>query len=674
MSSSMKNQPSGSQLKRLIALAIALFFCFSLLVVQFYTIQIIEADKWRDKAQKQHYFLVTEPFMRGIFYSSTAVRKGHPEKLQPLVADVQKYHLHIDPLSMPPEMRSPIAGRLLSILGIDAKNRMEFLSHFVKNSRNRRVAKWLDPEVRALILKWWQPFARQNKIPSNALFFLADYQRSYPFGKFLGQVLHTIQDNKDALTKQGLPTGGLELHFNELLKGKEGKRRLMRSPRRYFETGEVIEAPAHGADIYLTIDHCLQSICEEEIEKGVVSANAKGGWAVMMNPCNGDILALAQYPFFSPADYRRYFNDKTLIEHTHVKAITDANEPASVTKAFTVAIALMANEELKKKGEPPLFNPEEMMAVSDGRFPGRNRPIKDTRLHRYLNMDMAIQKSSNIYVARLIERVIQRLGNEWYRKKLIDVFGLGLKTGIELPAESPGVLPKPGRKYVNGKLEWSVPTPFSLAMGYNLLANTLQITRAFCIFANGGRLIKPALIRKIVRNGPDGSEECFVDHTAKDWQSDAPQVLPGHIVDRVVKSMKYVTKPGGGAARADVAGYTELGKTGTAKKIVNGEYSNASYCASFVGFTPVKNPAFVLMIVIDEPDTALRPGVGHTYYGSVSASPVFKLIAQRALEYLGIPQDDPCGFPSSDPRCDPKKADWAGEALLLKEKYEKWNN
>ena len=173
---------------------------------------------------------------------------------------------------------------------------------------------WLDEETHRSVLQWWQGFAREHKIPRNALFFVKDYQRSYPYGKLLGQVLHTIQNQKDEKTDQALPTGGLELYFNSYLQGKNGKRRLMRSPRNSLETGEVIAYPEHGADIYLTINPYLQAIAEEEIERGVKKSKGKAGWAAMMDPRTGEILALAQYPSFTPPDYQNYFNDPHLIE------------------------------------------------------------------------------------------------------------------------------------------------------------------------------------------------------------------------------------------------------------------------------------------------------------------------------------------------------------------------
>lgn len=658
--------------KHLIVLAIFLLFLFSILIAQFYRIQIIENDKWTTEAKKQHFFIVKEPFLRGKFISNTSIKKGHPEIPQSFVVDVEKFHLYVDPQSIPKKNRSPISQELGQILNLSINEKITLKEQFYKKSRSRKLALWLDQETRNAILEWWYPYCKKNKIPRNALYFINDYRRSYPFGKLLGQVLHTIQETKDEKTNQAIPTGGLELYFNSYLKGKQGKRRLMRSPRNSFETGEVISIPENGADIYLTINHCLQAIAEEGLEKGVKKCKGKAGWAVMIEPRSGEILALAQYPFFNPSEYQYYFNNPLLTEQTRVKAITDANEPGSVMKPFTLAAALLANEQLKEKGEAPIFDPLAKISTSDGRFKGRSKPLNDTRFHAFLNMEMALQKSSNRYMARLVESIIKRLGVDWYRNVLQECYGFGKKTGIELPAESSGVLPMPGKKHPNGSLEWSGATPYSLAMGHNVQITGLQIARAYCIFANGGYLIQPTLIQKIVRKNVHNENELLLEHT-ENWQKGAPKVMTNEIVDTVVRAMKYVTKTGGTSVKANVLGYTEAGKTGTANKVVNGGYSQTQYCSTFVGFTPVKNSAFVLLVTMDEPEYGYVPGLGRVHMGGNCTAEVFREIATKSLQYLGIPSDDLYGYAIGDPRYDSSKADWVKEAKQLGELYEKWN-
>lgn len=663
----MVNKPSPL---RLLFFAVGLFCLFGLLIIHFFQIQIIEGEKWSKEARRQHFFVVNQPFQRGTFYSNTSIKRGHPEIPQKLVFDIEKFHLFIDPESIPASLKDSISSHLAVLLPATDKTLLR--SQFDRKTRNRRLAMWLDKETHDAIQQWWQPYARRHHLPRNALYFVSDYQRSYPFGKLLGPVLHTVQQIKDEKTGQAIPTGGLELSCYQYLTGKQGKNRLMRSPRNSLETGEVISTPKHGADIYLSINHCLQAIAEEEIAKGVKNCKAKSGWALMMEPRTGEILALAQYPEFYPADYQRYFSDPLLMDHTRVKAIQDAHEPGSVMKTITIAIALQANKVLKDRGEKPIFHPEDKIATSNGHFRGRKN-LTDTHFHAFLNMDLAVQKSSNIYVARLVEQIVDRLGNDWYKQALAS-FGFGEKTGIELPSESKGLVPTPGKKHPNGALEWSLPTPYSLAMGHNILTTSLQTVRACAVFANGGKLVNPILIRKVVRTGADGKEEILVDNTKRERIENFSKVLDSDIVDRVVRAMKFTTKPGGTARRADILGYTEAGKTGTGEKIVNGCYSKTLHCSSFVGFAPVKEPAFVLIVTMDEPEHGYVPGIGKIHMGGTCSAPVFREIGRRTLEYLGIPPDDPHGYPVGDPRYDAEKADWLVETRQLQEIYEKWNN
>lgn len=665
--------PKLKEFKRLLIIALFILILFSMLVYQYYRIQIVEGEKWTKIANRQHYFIVHEPFQRGRFISNSSIKKNHPELETPLVLDILKFHLHLDPNSIPEQHHLQMANQLALLLELENNEELHLREQFKYKSRNRKLAMWLEKDLRDSILDWWYPFAKKNKIPRNALFFVNDYQRSYPFGKLAGQVLHTVQNQKDELTKQAIPTGGLELCCDHFLKGKMGKRRLMRSPRNAFETGEVLEKPQNGSDVYLTINHYLQAICEEELEKGVKFAEAKGGWVVMMDPRTGEILALAQYPFFYPPDYQKYFNNPQLIEDTKIKALTDTIEPGSIFKPISLTIALKANQHLKEKGQKELFDPKAMVPTTDSHFKGRGKPLVDTHLHHYLNLPLSIQKSSNIYPARLLEKISATLGPQFIRHNLTNTFGFGSKTHIELPAESSGVVPTPGKKHPNGKEEWSHSTPVSLAFGHNIQVTNIQMLRAFAIYLNGGYLVQPTILRKVVTKHEDGTETVLLDHTEEDRIKSFPHVLPKEYCDEMVRCLKYTTKFGGTARRADVPGYSEGGKTSTAKKIINGAYSETAYCPSFIGFTPAKDPAFVLIVTMDEPRFGFCEGVGLKHHGGTSCAPVFREIAKRSLDYLGIAPDDPYGYPVGDPRRDSEKADWAKELRELKEIYEKWN-
>lgn len=639
--------PTSGDRKRLIFVALFIFGLFSVLIIQFYKIQILEGDKWTKAANAQHRTIVTEPFQRGIFYSNSAVKQGHPEEPRAFVVPVPYFHLYADPSAIHEDCRAEIIQALSKAFDVD---KIKLKSNLEKKSRNRKLIMWLTREDRDRVLKWWFQYAKAKKMERNALYFVQDYKRSHPFGKSLGQVLHAVREDG------AIPTGGLELAYNHLLQGKNGKRMIYRSPRHPLDMGKVISQPENGADIYLTVNHYIQAIAEEEIEKAVKNSNSKAGWAIVMHPRTGEILALAQYPFFEPDVYNEYFNDPKKKENTKVKAVTDAYEPGSTIKPLTIAICLLANKELQKRGQKPLFYSDEKIETRNGKFPGRSGILKDTHTHNFLNLNMGMQKSSDIYMARLVQRVIDRLGADWYRDMLNQVFGFGEKTGIELPSETAGMLPKPGKKYASGVLQWSAPTPYSLSFGYNLMVNSFQMMRNYAILANGGYDVKPTLIRKILKK-----DQVILDNTTPERVAGFKRLLDADIVAEVVRSMKYVTKPGGTASKGEIRGYTEVGKTGTAEKIIGGKYHKQTHFCSFIGFAPVKNPQFILLIAIDEPEYKYIPGIGKNYMGGNCAGPAFKEIGTRVLQYLGVEPDDP------------DNTDWLNEVRTLKLKYDEWN-
>jgi cell division protein FtsI (penicillin-binding protein 3) len=650
--------------KKLIVIAFFVFFLFSFLILQFFKIQILEADKWLHKARSQHQFTVSEPFKRGIFYSNGYLSAIHDDRPQPLVVDLPMFHLYIDPDSVTGHAKETMVEHLAPIMEWNQQECQHAQGEFYKKSRSRRLAMWLSHEKKEQIEQWWCSFAKQEQLPRNALYFVQDYKRCYPYGKLLGQVLQTIREDKDTSTHQAIPTGGLEYYFDRLLQGKEGKRRLLRSPKFPLDRGDVLESPCNGHDIYLTIHPYIQAVAEEEIAQAVLAAHAKSGWITVMDVRTGDILAIAQYPFFYPAEYRKFYSDPNLLEHTKVKAITDCFEPGSTAKALSIALALKANKERIAQGKSPLFDPEAKVDLKKIHLPGRKIPMKDITTAQFVNMNIAMQKSSNIYAADVIQKVVDAFGEKWYRQQLQDVFGFGCKTGIELPSETAGFVPSPGKCYANGKLQWSVPTPGCLAIGYNFLVNTVQMLRAYSVIANGGYLVQPSLIKKIVNQ----DHEVVYERTVS-----REQVLDCDITDRIIEGMKYVTKPGGSASRAEVPGFTEAGKTGTSEKIQKGVYAKNVHVSTFIGFAPAKNAKIVALIAIDEPEFRKIPGVGSLHLGGRCAAPVFGGLAKRILDYLGEPPDDPYGYPKGDPRHDPTKADMTQEVKALKDLFSRWH-
>jgi cell division protein FtsI (penicillin-binding protein 3) len=658
----------GSDRRRLLPLAIGVCLLFGGLAIQFFRLQVIQEEKWEREAAMQHQVVLPEAARRGTFYSNNTLRLAHPEEPQPLAIDVQKAHLHADCVAIPAELRPELVAKLGELLGLGADAQKMWLQQLAKKSRSRRLAMWLDQAAQERVRSWWHSTARRNKLPTNALFFVNDYQRCYPYGKMLGQVLHTIRSLKDD-KGQAVPTGGLELSLNGYLSGTPGQRRIIRSLHAPLDI-TTIKPPVHGADVYLTVNHYVQAILEEELEKGVQRAHAKGGRAVLMDCHTGEIWGLAEYPFFDVTRYAEQFVDPVKAQAAQVRSITDAIEMGSIMKPITLAIALEANEEMRRMGKAPLFEPEKMVATHAQSFAGRKKLMRDTHDHPWLNMDLAVQKSSNVYLSQVARALVDRMGANWWRSRLVEGFGLTKPTRIGLQGESVGLVPEPGKLHSNGALQWSGPTPYALALGHSCQVTSLQVVRAYAILANGGYWVDPTLVRQIVRHNEEGPGEVLVDHTE---HKERRRVMSQTACDRIRRSIKYSTKPGGTASQGDIPGYSEGGKTGTAEKVIGGQYDQKIHLSTFVGIAPANDPRFVLLVTIDEPEYKVVAGVGKLHHAGWCAAPVFREMAKRVLAYLGTPPDDPHGYPVGDPRRD-GDADWAAEVRSLKALYEQYNH
>jgi len=635
------------------------------IVTQLFRQQILQHAIWTKRAKQQHEVIVQEPAPRGRFFANTQVLRTHTPYRAPLVHDLTRFHLWADPRSIPEELRHAVVEQLHSCTQVPQS---ELLQEIMRPSRHRRLASWLDQEQRNAIREWWIGFARLHKLPRNALHFVQDYQRVHPYGALAGAVLHTIRDFKDEATQQGLPTGGLELTLNHYLNGVPGKKLFRRSPLHMLDEGQVIEPAIPGADIELTINPIVQSIAENALKDGCNRASAKAGWAIVMQVDSGEILALAQYPGFNPDSYAEYFNNQELTEHTKVHAIVDVNEPGSVMKPITAAIALQANVELCAKAQPPIFLPEEKIKTLPRSFAGRNKRLADLGLYKYLNLDMAIQKSSNVYFATLAERIVQHMGAKWYFQSLANL-GFGKVTSVDLVGEVAGIVPNPA---ISGSRvgAWSGSTPYSLAMGHGLTCTSLQLIQAYNCIANNGLFVKPALVRRVWRHSGSKEIELFslADHRRR---TPLKRILDSEVAARVMQAMRFSCTATGGGKRARLQGYTCAGKSGTAEKVVGGRYDKNSNFASFIGIAPAKKPYLVVFVGLDEPAPIYVDGVKNSL-GGVCAAPVFQEIMQQSLKYLGIPPDDPHTLPQGDTERAVGPYEWEQQVSELNQLRELW--
>jgi cell division protein FtsI (penicillin-binding protein 3) len=379
---------------------------------------------------------------------------------------------------------------------------------------------------------------------------------------------------------------GLELAFDEWLRGTPGAKKVIRDNRgRIVESVDLVRSAQPGKDLTLSIDRRIQFLAYRELKKQLLDMGASSGSAVVLDVATGEVLAMVNLPTYNPnavnvgkPDARRN------------RAVTDVVEPGSTMKPITVAAALKAG----------LVTPDTKIDVSPGTMALGRYTIRDFRNYGVQTVTGLITKSSNIGAAK----IAAKLPNDYFYEMLRS-FGYGQKPGSGFPGESAGVLMPPVR--------WSGTTKATMAYGYGLSATPLQIAQAYAALANGGKMIAPTFV-KGQRNEPR-------------------QVLEPATAQQVMKMMQTVTEPGGTATQAAILGYHVAGKSGTARKASGGGYSRR-YVSFFAGVVPVENPRFSMVVVVNDPE----PGRG--YYGGAVSAPVFHSVMEDSLRLMDVPPDD----------------------------------
>ncbi len=413
--------------------------------------------------------------------------------------------------------------------------------------------------------------------------FMKESKRFYPNRELAANVLGYV-----GLDNVGLD--GIEAAFDKVVRGRPGTL-LIQTDARSHAFSRLERSPTIGSAIELTLDERLQHIVERELKAGVAENNADGGSVVIMDPHNGEILAMATWPTFNPNSYNESETDAR-----RNRAVQDLYEPGSTFKIVTASAAF----------EEHVVTPDQMIDASGGsiKFPGR-KPINDTHDYGVLSFTDVIVKSSNVGAIRVgLKLGPERLG------LYINRFGFGRPSSIDFPAESPGIVWNPA------KLNDSALA--SVSMGYQVGVTPIQMAAAVSSVANGGTLYEPRILRTVVRDGTRTPvKPKVVRQTIKPETAATLTAIMEQVVER------------GTAKAAQLPGFTVAGKTGTAAKLINGHYSVTNYNASFVGFVPSRAPVITIIVVIDSPHAK-----GHT--GGATAAPVFKRIADASLRYLGV--------------------------------------
>jgi cell division protein FtsI (penicillin-binding protein 3) len=413
--------------------------------------------------------------------------------------------------------------------------------------------------------------------------FLTENRRFYPNKTLAAHLLGYVGTDNAGLA-------GIEATYDELISGEPGKVFVQTDARRHAFS-RLGRPPTVGDSLELTLDLGLQHIAERELKAGVEWSGGRGGSAIIMDPSTGEILAMANYPSFNPNAYRNFGDDSR-----RNRAVQDLYEPGSTFKIITASAAL----------EEKVIAPDDVVDVSAGaiNFPGRP-PIRDDHTYGILSFREVIAKSSNVGSIKVGLRVGADRFLDYMQR-----FGFGRRSSPDFPSENAGLL-------------WTPKSDSSLAsmlIGYEIGVTPIQMAAALSSIANGGELVQPRIVRTVVRGG-------------------RRLAVPRKVIGRTVSErtaaelrtiLEAVVEPGGTATRAKVAGYTVAGKTGTAKKLVNGSYrGHNDYNVSFAGFLPSRDPAFTIIVVVDTP-RKVSP------YGGVVAAPIFQKIAEAVLRQRGV--------------------------------------
>lgn len=426
------------------------------------------------------------------------------------------------------------------------------------------------------------------KFPPRMLWFEPVSQRHYPLESRLCHVIgFTNQEGAGSL--------GVEQDQNRFLRGRQGMRESQRDGKgREMPTRRSLEIEAReGADVILTVDIRLQEMVETSLEEALAEHQAIAVWAVVQKVKTGEILAMASRPAFDLNAYR----DSTE-EARRNRNLGTLYEPGSTFKVPVLAACY--NEGLVKSPE--------VIDCENGRWFYRGKVLRDYSPHGLMSVPEVIKKSSNIGTAKIALRMKPDVLEGYLR-----AFGFGRGTGINLPGEQAGIL--------RSCASWSGLSQSRIAIGHEISATALQVLNAMCAVANGGRLMKPSIVQRVVDAQGGRLYEFEPEVVSRPIREETAQwIMP---------LLARVTEPGGTGARAALEGYTVAGKTGTAQKSIAGGYSETLNFASFVGVLPAQDPQIGIIVVIDEPKP-LRTG------GAVAA-PVFKKIAERAVRVLDIP-------------------------------------
>ena len=538
-----------------------LIFCLLIFSVKLILIQFFRSEHLASLAEKQqNYGIKLEP-IRGPIYD---------RKLRPLAINISVYSLYANPRSMTEENKRQAVTQLAPILEGSAgflKGRLARDKYFVWLARKLPID--IVKEIKALKIR--------------GLDFIRESKRYYPNEYLAAHLLGFA-----GIDNQGLE--GLELLYDKYLKGEPGWSQILRDARqRELLIEKSFIPPQDGFSLVLTIDETIQFIAERALDKAFKKHNAISASIVVLNPRTGEVLALANRPTYNLENFA-----KSDIESRTNRAVVHIYEPGSVFKMVAASAAL----------EEEAFTESDKIFCENGEYRVANHILHDSHPHGTLTFSEVIEQSSNIGTTK----IAQKLGKEVYYK-YAKRFRFGMRTGIDLLGELPGLLKPPS--------QWSKTSIGAIPIGQEVTVTPLQLASAMAAIANDGVFMKPFVV-KYIKDNKDELIEAF-----------EPQVVDRVISDDTaqrVKKILYGAVERGTGRRTQIKGVSVGGKTGTAQKVVDGKYSHSKFYASFVGFAPVEDPRIAAVVVFNEPHPS--------HYGGTVAAPVFKEVVEDVLKYI----------------------------------------
>ncbi len=555
-----RSRPSFSLRGRMMLVAVALGLCSVALVGRAAWVQLVDADFYQRQGEARFVREIPIPTSRGMITD----RNGEPVAVS---TPVESIWANPQELLRYPD-RLPELARVLGVPLDELTTRLSQRADKEFVYLKRRI----NPDQARAILA--------HNVPG--VFSQREFRRFYPQGEAMAHVLGFT--NIDDRGQEGL-----ELAFDEWLRGKPGAKRVIRDRHgRIVESIELVRAAEPGKDLVLSIDRRIQYLAYRELRAALDAHQAAAGSVVVLDVATGEVLAMVNLPSYNPNSPGGVSPDAR-----RNRAVTDLLEPGSTMKPITIAAAL----------EKGVITPTSSFDTNPGWIPNGRFKTSDFRNYGVLDTAGIITKSSNVGSSMVVHKLEDR-----YFYQFVHNMGYGRSTQSGFPGEAAGLLPEPSR--------WSGTDKQVMSYGYRMAVTPMQIAHAYATLGNHGVSVPPTFV--------------------KGHAGDAREVLSPKVAGEVMRMMQTVTEPGGTGTRAAILGYHVAGKSGTARKASGGSYARR-YLAFFAGVVPVENPRFATVVVLDDPDTSKG---GSTYGGGWVSAPVFQRVMDGALRLMDVPPDD----------------------------------